>query len=219
MALPWPEQAGSLRWWLTGRRTCIASILRLVFLSRIDYNDVTYTSTPAVLMSAVEPCLAVLLACIPLLRPLIARDRRGGSTMRSGKSSRLTTWMSTQWSRNRHLDVSKKRRSLAPDGSPGLLRQGSSEVRLSAWGSVMSAAVLNYSRYDSDDGMELRYVLNPGEGVSHHVHVEALPPRSRESLEEDGAIQPQVDDPDAASRGLAIVVKQEWNVQVEPKAP
>lgn len=81
----------------------------------------------------------------------------------------------------------------------------------------MKSAILNYSRYDSDDGMELRYVLNPGEGVSHHVYVEALPPRSRASLEGDGAIPVHVDDLEAARGGLAIVVKHEWNVEIEDK--
>ncbi|PSR80899.1 hypothetical protein BD289DRAFT_340681, partial [Coniella lustricola] len=54
-----------------GFLTCIASIVRLVYLAKIDYNDVTYTSVVAVLMTAVEPSLAVMLACIPLLRPLL----------------------------------------------------------------------------------------------------------------------------------------------------
>lgn len=70
--------------------------------------------------------------------------------------------------------------------------------------------------------MELRHVLNPGEGVSHHAHVEALTSRSRLSLEEDEEMRQQVVDIEAG-RGntcvLAIVVKQEWTVEVEPKAP
>lgn len=81
----------------------------------------------------------------------------------------------------------------------------------------MKSAILNYSKYDSDDGTELRYVLHPGEGVSHHVYVEALPPRSRASLDEDVAKGQRIDDLEAG--GLAIVVKQEWNVEIEPVTP
>lgn len=84
----------------------------------------------------------------------------------------------------------------------------------------MRSAVLSHSRYDSDDATELRHVLNPGEGVSHRAHVEALATRSRLSLEEDEEIRQQVVDIEAG-RGnlsvLAIVVKQEWTVEVEPK--
>lgn len=186
-------------------------MIRLVFLSEVDYDDVTFTSVPAVLMSAVEPSLAVLLACIPLLRPLVAQDRRLGGRTKSGKISRLTTWMSSQWSRSKTLDLSKKGGSLRPAGAAGLVRLGSSEVPLSAGGSGMRSAILNHSRCDSDDGMELRYVLNPGEGVSHHACVEALPPRSRGSLVGEHGIE-------AASGGLAIMIQREWNVEIEPKA-
>lgn len=65
-------------------------------------------------------------------------------------------------------------------------------------------------------------MLNPGEGVSHRAHVEALTARSRVSLEEDEEMRQQVVDLEA-ERGntcvLAIVVKQEWTVEVEPKIP
>lgn len=90
-------------------------------------------------------------------------------------------------------------------------------MHFSTRGHVMKSAVLNYSKYDSDDGMELRYVLHPGEGVSHHVCVEALPPRSRASLEQDVAKGQKTDDLEAG--GLAIVVTQEWNVEIEPIGP
>lgn len=39
----------------------------------MDYLDITYTGIPFILMSLVEPSLAVTLACIPLLRPLFPK--------------------------------------------------------------------------------------------------------------------------------------------------
>ncbi|CAN8097101.1 unnamed protein product [Discula destructiva] len=225
LRLPLWKKASLIATFGIGALTCIASITRLVFLAKVDYDDVTYTSVPAVLMSAVEPSLAVLLACIPLLRPLVARDRQFGSNATAGKSSRFSIWMSSQRTRSKQFEMSRMSRSIRSAGAPGLIRLGSSEVQLSAprRSSVMRSAILNYSkyRYDSDDGMELRYVLNPGEGVSHHVYVEALPPRSRASLEQDArAIRRQTSDLEAAAGGgLAIVVKQEWNVEIEPKVP
>lgn len=102
----------------------------------------------------------------------------------------------------------------------GLIKLGSSDVTLSNRLSGLRSAILSHSRCDSDDAAELRYVLNPGEGVSHHAHVEALTARSRVSLQEDEDIRQQVVDIEAG-RGntsvLAILVKQEWTVEVEPK--
>lgn len=37
----------------------------------IDFNDITYSSAEAYVWSAVEPGLAITLACVPLLRPLL----------------------------------------------------------------------------------------------------------------------------------------------------
>lgn len=39
----------------------------------MDYLDITYSGIPFILMSVVEPSLAVSLACVPLLRPLVSR--------------------------------------------------------------------------------------------------------------------------------------------------
>lgn len=72
--------------------------------------------------------------------------------------------------------------------------------------------------------MELRYVLSPGEGVWHHAHVEVLPQRDSTSVKNE-AIRQQIQDVEAgklgaaANCGLAIVVRQEWNVEIEPKNP
>lgn len=62
-------------------RTCIASVIRLVFLTNMDYLDVTYSGIPFMLMSLVEPSLAVTLACVPLLRPILGKgDSRYSAT-------------------------------------------------------------------------------------------------------------------------------------------
>lgn len=195
-----------------------------MYLAKIDYSDVTYTSVTAVLMSAVEPSLAVMLACIPLLRPLVGRSSRRFSTARrrTGKSPGLSTWMlskSKSKSRSKTLQSSRKRSTFPPGGSVGLLRMGSSEGDLGL--SEMRSAVLSHSRYDSDE-VELRYVLSPGEGVSHSAHVEAGPQRDDVSVENE-AIRHQIQDGEAgkpgSTYGIAIVVKQEWNVASEPKVP
>lgn len=195
-----------------------------MYLSKIDYNDVTYTSATAVLMTAVEPSLAVILACIPLLRPWIGQGSRRFSTApeKAPDSAGFSKWVSSGWSKSKTPSASRKRSTLPAGWSPGMLRLGSSEIDFGVISSVRSA-VLSNSRYDSDD-MELRYVLNPGEGVSHHARVEVLPQRDSISVKNE-AIRQQLQDVEAgkpgasASGGFAIVVKQEWNVEIEPKCP
>lgn len=174
-------------------------------------------------MTAVEPSLAVILACVPLLRPLIGQGNRRFSTAprREDSSGGFSKWMSSGWSRNKTLSSSRNKRSTLPASwSPGMRRLGSTEVELGISG--MRPATLSTSRYDSDE-MELRYVLSPAEGVSHHAHVEALPKRDSASVKNE-AIWQQLQDVEAgkpgalANGGLAIVVKQEWNVEIEPKS-
>ncbi|KAE8390657.1 hypothetical protein BDV23DRAFT_183369 [Aspergillus alliaceus] len=54
-----------------GRATCVMSALRISMLSTMDFNDITYTLSRANIFSGVEPCLAVILASVPMMRPLL----------------------------------------------------------------------------------------------------------------------------------------------------
>jgi len=56
-------------------RACIISGLCISVLSTVDFADVTYTVPLANIFSGIKPCMAVVLACIPLLRPLLGRSR------------------------------------------------------------------------------------------------------------------------------------------------
>lgn len=49
----------------------IISAIRLYSILHVDLSDVTYTILMPIMWSALEPCLAITLACIPLLRPLL----------------------------------------------------------------------------------------------------------------------------------------------------
>ncbi|KAL1597051.1 hypothetical protein SLS60_008633 [Paraconiothyrium brasiliense] len=55
-------------------RTCIISALRISVLSSMDFADITYTIPKANIFSGVEPCLAVVLASVPMMRPLLGRS-------------------------------------------------------------------------------------------------------------------------------------------------
>ncbi len=73
---------------------CIISIIRLIVLSRLTYFDVTWNYIDAAIWSAAEPCMGVIAACMPSLRPLIAVLVRGthrGPTMHSRFAPKDTT--------------------------------------------------------------------------------------------------------------------------------
>ncbi|KAB5536421.1 hypothetical protein GE09DRAFT_1226482 [Coniochaeta sp. 2T2.1] len=76
--------------------TCIVSVLRLVVLSSIDYSNITFNVPEPLIFSDLEPCLAVNLACVPILQPLarFGTSSRGVSTSGIGSgnvSSRRTS--------------------------------------------------------------------------------------------------------------------------------
>lgn len=69
-----------------GLFTCIIGALRLQAIVTIDFADYTYSIADAMTYSALEPALAIILACIPTLRPLLpSRTRQpDGSGPRNG---------------------------------------------------------------------------------------------------------------------------------------
>ncbi|KAL2157935.1 hypothetical protein VTH06DRAFT_4990 [Thermothelomyces fergusii] len=73
-----------------GLFTCIVSVVRIIALSSIDYSDITFNVPESLIFSALEPSLAVTLACVPLLRPLVSSitgSVAGSSAPRSGQVS------------------------------------------------------------------------------------------------------------------------------------
>ncbi|PSR83338.1 hypothetical protein BD289DRAFT_453866 [Coniella lustricola] len=73
LKLPALRKCGLVATFAVGFLTCVASVVRLAFLTTMDYLDITYSGVPFILMSVVEPSLAVTLACVPLLRPLLGQ--------------------------------------------------------------------------------------------------------------------------------------------------
>ncbi|GFP60236.1 satratoxin biosynthesis SC1 cluster protein 4 [Trichoderma asperellum] len=58
-----------------GLAVCIVSAVRLAEIVKIDMNDFPFSGGIALAFSALEPCLLVTAACIPLLRPLVSRNK------------------------------------------------------------------------------------------------------------------------------------------------
>lgn len=55
-------------------RTCVISALRISVLSTMDFTDITYTIPLANIFSGLEPCLAIVLASVPMMRPLLGQS-------------------------------------------------------------------------------------------------------------------------------------------------
>ncbi|KAF3038668.1 hypothetical protein E8E12_007169 [Didymella heteroderae] len=72
--------------------TCIISALRISVLSSMDFADITFTIPKANIFSGIEPCLAVVLASVPMMRPLLGQSAAtpSGSSQRPVKADSRT---------------------------------------------------------------------------------------------------------------------------------
>lgn len=70
-----------------GLFTCIVGALRLQEIVTIDFNDYTYSIANAMTYSALEPALAIVLACVPTLRSLLPSRSRQSSRAGIGATS------------------------------------------------------------------------------------------------------------------------------------
>ncbi|KAH9886116.1 hypothetical protein F4778DRAFT_759065 [Xylariomycetidae sp. FL2044] len=71
-----------------GLFVCVISALRLHSIRSIDFTDITFTVAEAQVWSALEPALAITLACIPILRPLLGRSYSATGTALGGNQKR-----------------------------------------------------------------------------------------------------------------------------------
>jgi len=55
---------------LSPNSTCATSIIRLKSLLDIEFTDVTYTLAQPLMWTTIEPSLAIINACLPIMRPL-----------------------------------------------------------------------------------------------------------------------------------------------------
>ncbi|KAF2232749.1 hypothetical protein EV356DRAFT_568444 [Viridothelium virens] len=121
---------------LLGAFVCVASIVRLYYLaihlnpSQEEQEDLTYNLGDIILWSSVEPCVGVICACLPTLRPVINRQSlystiasiRGLLSLRSGSSDQTDSFLSAQ-NRFQHTKVQKLRPFYPMDEEHSLVRQ------------------------------------------------------------------------------------------------
>lgn len=76
-----------------GNSTCVFSALRIQAIATLDYSDLTYLAGVPSIYSVLEPTLAITLACVPVLRPLLGGkySKTGTRLARAAKASANTT--------------------------------------------------------------------------------------------------------------------------------
>lgn len=109
--------------------TCVASVIRLAFLTSMDYLDITYTGIPFILMSLVEPSLAVTLACIPLLRPLFPKNNTRYSA--TGTRERVVSLSFRGLTTNSTIQSNRRKRGRSSTSMPAPILQYQYEMGLS----------------------------------------------------------------------------------------
>lgn len=178
-------------------RTCIASVIRLGFLATVDYADITYSSLPFVLMSAVEPSLAVTCACVPLMRPLLGIR---------GKKYRYSS------TGTRQQVGSVSFRNLTGTTASKTIISKRKNQRCASSSVTMPAPVLQFEMGMAKEGMEQE--LMPVTAAEYYRY-EAQVSAGHDSDETNSARE-RFDhlEKQMRNRDANIIVTQEWNVEV-----
>lgn len=84
-------------------------------LVHIDLTDFPYTGPIAVMFSALEPCLLITAACVPLLRPLLGRRYSPTGTAKLGASNSTKGSSQKQNVRFKRLNDDPHTKQLRPE--------------------------------------------------------------------------------------------------------
>ena len=83
------------------RRTWAITICRQVLLPDLDFADMTYSGVLVIMLSGLEPAVAIALPCIPLTRRLFDRSIK---PTHASYSSKRTSFFSKKGSRTQDFD-------------------------------------------------------------------------------------------------------------------
>ncbi|KAL4899590.1 hypothetical protein BDW74DRAFT_108809 [Aspergillus multicolor] len=171
-----------------GAVTCVISALRISVLSTMDFADITYTMPMANIFSGIEPCLAVILASVPMMRPLLGRN--GGSTNNTGQTPMYSNSHSHSHSKSHPKSRGTRNNTMGDEGFQPLdADDDTSQLWLRPLGPKHRVGVS---------------VRRAGEGE------DAVTTDDADSLESLGETRNRIHDSKA---GRGITVRQEWNVR------
>lgn len=147
-------------------RVCIISAVKVALLPSVDTGDITFSIQHAMVLTILEAALAVILACIPVLRPLF---RSAISTMRtkSGLGHYSTSARKSQMPKTAGGFSVIEEQPLSPAASQPLPRRP--EI------SYFSAEAVRASCSESKDGEELEMggITVKTEFIARYSHISA----------------------------------------------
>ncbi|PVI02061.1 hypothetical protein DM02DRAFT_627119 [Periconia macrospinosa] len=73
LQMPRHKKASVIAIFSLGGIICILSIVRVVAIAKLEFEDVMYNIVLCNIMTALEPTLGVINACLPLLQPVVTR--------------------------------------------------------------------------------------------------------------------------------------------------
>lgn len=80
LKMPLRRKIGVVALLSVGTSACAITVYRQATLANLDFADMTYSGLAATILSGLEPSVALMLACVPLLRPLFRGGRGGDSS-------------------------------------------------------------------------------------------------------------------------------------------
>ncbi|KAH6867157.1 hypothetical protein BKA58DRAFT_461125 [Alternaria rosae] len=101
LRLAWRKKLAAMALLSIGTGTWAITICRQVLLPDIDHADMTYSGVLVIILSSLEPAVAIALPCIPLTRPLFDRSIK---TTHSSYVSRRVSFFSKEGSRTQDFD-------------------------------------------------------------------------------------------------------------------
>lgn len=153
----------------------------------MDYSDLTFLAVTPSVYSILEPTVAIILACVPLLRPLFGgKYSTSGTRLGAGKS---TTTSGRSGTTANSLNVVKSPRSLNP--------------RASKFQKLDDVTGADRDSGDDSSQIELRPV-----GPEYQAHVSAQKHVDCDKLQRE---RREVPGNETGDEG--IVVKQHWEVK------
>lgn len=177
-----------------GLFTCIVGALRLRAILALDFDDYTYSIADAMTYSALEPALAIVLACIPTLRPLLP-SRTAQPNHSSGTGG--TGGTSLKWRLH-----------------PSLVTYGGSrkpEEKMASAFSKRSKSQLGDHHVET--GSEYELVIRPA-GTAYHAEARSYLPAGRKRSEETivGSTGDCREDRDIEME-VGVWVEHDWKVE------
>ncbi|KAI4649078.1 uncharacterized protein J4E78_008596 [Alternaria triticimaculans] len=103
LRLAWRRKLAAMALLSIGVGTWAITIYRQTLLPGLDFMDMTYTGVLATILSGLEPAVAIVLACIPLMRPLFSKSNNATRSSFDYDSSKKTSLFSKKGNR-RHKD-------------------------------------------------------------------------------------------------------------------